>query len=421
MSLQFYIKDSNEAVRIEEKPFASGGEGALHTVISPVRFANHVAKIFHPHKRNDQRREDKINYLIEHIPDFEYSVGHDSIIWVEKSLYDEKNKFVGFIMPKASGEKLEILCAPRLPRHLSAEWKRFDHSNEESLKLRLKVCYNIATSIHQIHASGRYVMVDLKPDNILINVNGLISIVDTDSFEVIEDGEVIFPATVVTPEYSPAEYYEGVRPGETIIHESWDRFSLAVIFYRILFGIHPFAASARPPYDNFVTLGDKIHQGLYVQDPEKKDLFSIIPAPHRKFDKIDEELKKLFQSTFAIGHLEPKKRSSAEQWATTIISSPYLIVDRALPSRILNIEENIREDWYDTALNNAVIELKLNPPKPLMTDDSATNKNDFKVDVIISYLKFFGLIIGIVTLMVVFVSFFAGAQDFTFFPSYPYL
>ena len=364
MAQQYYIKGTNEAVVIDDKPFASGGEGGLFNIHSPSRYVNFVAKIFHPNKRKDQQREAKINYLIENRPNFEYNPTHQPIIWVEKSLYDERGEFVGFIMPRATGEKLEILCAPKLPKHLGEEWKRLAFGHEDAMRLRMKVCYNIAAAVHLIHATGKYVLVDLKPDNILIHSSGLVSIVDMDSIEVVENGQTVFPATVVTPEYTPPEYYEGVRPGEMMINNSWDRFSIAVIFYRLMLGIHPFAASSVPPYDNLVSLGDKIHHGLYVHHANKNELFSIIPPPHRKFDDLDDDIKELFHRTFIDGNEHPDKRVSAEFWGSAFINSPLLLIDRPLPSKVLNMGSTINQNWYEVAVGKAIQELKLAPPSP---------------------------------------------------------
>lgn len=416
MAQQFYIKGTNEAVVLDDKSFASGGEGGLFNIQSPSRYVRYVAKIFHPHKRKDQQREAKINYLIENRPDFEYNPSHQPIIWVEKSLYDEKGLFVGFIMPKATGEKLEVLCSPRMPKRLGSEWQRLAFGHEDSMRLRMKVCYNIAAAIHQIHATGKYVLVDLKPDNILIHSNGLVSIVDMDSIEVIENGQTKFPATVVTPEYTPSEYYEGVRPGDQVIEKSWDEFSMSVIFYRLLLGIHPFAASAVPPYDNLVTLGDKIHHGLYVHQPNEQ-LFSIIPPPHRKFDDLDEEVQQLFDRTFIQGHKDPRKRISAELWGTTFINSPLLLIDRPLPSKVLNMSNPLKRNWYEVAVGKAIKELKLAPPTPKQLGTgllTQKHQNDFWKQTLGQYKKAGGVIVnlakfgGIVLAVIIGFVFFIG-------------
>jgi serine/threonine protein kinase len=422
MAQQFYIKGTNEAVIVDDKPFAGGGEGGLFNIQSPSRYVTYVAKIFHTHKRKDQQREDKINYMIENRPQFEYNPAHQPIVWVEKALYDEKGQFVGFIMPKATGEKLEVLCSPRLPKRLGREWQRLAFGHEDSMRLRMKVCYNIAAAIHQIHATGKYVLVDLKPDNILIHSNGLVSIVDMDSIEVIEDGETKFPATVVTPEYTPPEYYEGVRPGDQVIEKTWDEFSIAVIFYRLLLGIHPFAASAVPPYDNLVSLGDKIHHGLYVHQPNEQ-LFSIIPPPHRKFEELDEEVQQLFDRTFVEGHKDPKKRISAELWGTTFINSPLLLIDRPLPSKVLDLHNPMKQNWYEVAVGKAIQELKLAAPTPKTGTPLLAQKhsNEFwkqtmgqykkAGNVLLNLAKFGGIVLAVIIGFVFFIGIFANGFD----------
>jgi DNA-binding helix-hairpin-helix protein with protein kinase domain len=360
MPQQFYIKDSNEAITIADKPFASGGEGALFNIISPATYsAGHVAKIIHPQKLNPTR-EAKVLYLINNRPKFEYNPEHQPIIWIEKALYNEQNNFVGFIMPRAIGEKLEVLCAPRLPKSLGQEWQQLQLGTEKSLRLRLKVCYNIAAAVQMIHATNRYVLVDLKPDNVMIQPNGLISIVDTDSVEVVENGQMLFSATVATPDYTPPEYYSNnMEIGKTPIDESWDRFSLAVIFYRIMLGIHPFAASCNAPYDNLASLSDKIKYGFFVHDADKLSYFLIIPAPHAAFKKLDEEIQQLYISTFDTGHHNPETRATPIDWLSIIPNSTLSVVDRPLPSENLNIPNIETKNWYEIALQQTLQELNL--------------------------------------------------------------
>lgn len=355
MPQQFYIKAIQQAVVIEDLPFASGGEGALFAIISPVRFKNCVAKIFHPNKR-DAQKEAKINYLQQHPPLFETSAQEQPIVWVKHLLSDSQGDFVGFIMPKATGEKLEILTAPKLPKHLGKEWRRFRLGTNEALRLRLKVCYNLAVALRTIHATGKYVLVDLKPDNILIKSNGVVSIVDIDSIEVIEGGKTLFPATVATPEYTPNEYYTGVQPGKVIMETSWDNFSLAVIYYRLLFGVHPYAATTKAPYDNVNALGDKIKHGLFVHNPSLSNQFVVVPPPHQNFTTIDRQLQGLFLQAFVEGNQNPKARPSAEDWGQALYNTPLLLTNRSLPSRSLQLDKMEDNNWYHLALEKAIQE-----------------------------------------------------------------
>ncbi|WMX13433.1 protein kinase domain-containing protein [Aureispira sp. CCB-E] len=361
MPKQLYIKSINQAVIIEDNPFASGGEGELFKILQPLELSNCVAKVFHLNKR-DAQKEAKIEYLLENPPFFEGALNEQPIVWVKHMLYDAQGDFAGFVMPKATGEKLEILTSPKLPKHLGKEWKRFKLGGDEALRLRLKVCYNLAVALRMVHATGKYVLVDLKPDNILIKSNGVVSIVDTDSIEVVENGMTLFPATVATPEYTPNEYYTGTKPGKVLIDPSWDNFSLAVIYYRLLFGVHPYAATSKAPYDNVNALGDKIKHGLFVHDPKLSQQFTVVPPPHRRFAKIDRDLRKLFMGAFVSGYENPKLRPTAEEWGRTLANNPLLLTNRPLPSKTLELNKINENNWFVMALEKALKEQNLLAP-----------------------------------------------------------
>ncbi len=348
MSLVYYIKEDQQGVELAEHPLASGGEGTLYRVLGPTTWLHCVAKIFYPHKRTADRAA-KLQYQLEHPPLVAHQE-HLPISWVQALLHDEQGNFVGFLMPSAIGEKLEILTAPKLPKSLGPEWQRLQLGKEQALRLRLKVCYNIAVAVQLLHATQRYVLVDLKPDNIIIQPNGLITIVDTDSVEVVEDEKTLFAATVVTPEYTPREYYQGVRPGQVSLSTAWDNFGLAVIFYRLLFGIHPFAATAHAPYDQLTDLGDKIKAGLFVHAPNHQADFRVVPPPHQAFLQHDNALQQLFQQAFAQGHYQPAQRPSAYSWAQTIAEHPLLLTERELPTERLSLENLEHNNWYKLAL-----------------------------------------------------------------------
>lgn len=427
MPTQYYIQDTNEAILVEDKPFASGGEGGLYEILNPARLMNYVAKVFHINKR-DKEKERKIKYLMANPPSFEHNPDHQPIIWVEKALYDETGEFIGFIMPRANGEKLEILCSPKLPKYLGGEWNRLRFGHDEAMRLRLKVCYNLAAAIHQIHATGRYVLVDLKPDNVLIKSNGVVSIVDTDSIEVVENGKTIFPATVVTPEYTPAEYYDGVKPGKVIIEDSWDRFSLAVIYYRLLMGVHPFAASSEAPYDTLTSLGDKIKEGLFVYAKAPKASFKVIPPPHQKFKTLDDTLRQCFMKTLDEGYLDRDKRTTAEEWGTAFINNPLLLVDRPLPSKALKVTDLEHRNWYDVALSQALVDLNLTPPQrrlavidnngggPVMPSTIGREvKNNYKKAGSIAWVitKFLGIVLAVITVFILVVGTFTQGYEVT--------
>jgi serine/threonine protein kinase len=331
MPKKITLGNSKQIIQLEKKPFAAGGEGELFRIVSPSAYRQLVVKLYFKDKRTEKQAT-KIEYLIQNPPDIVNQSGHQSIIWAKDSV-QEDGQFAGFMMPFAEGAKLEILCTQKLPKRYRNKWKKFDLNSPEAGKLRLKVCFNIAAAVYQIHRTQKYVLVDLKPDNILINPNGLISIVDIDSVQVTENGEMRYPARVATPEFSPPEYFnEEAKPGKHTIFETWDRFSLAVIFYKMLFGIHPYAGTGKPPFDKFVNLQDKIKHGQFVHSPAKKHNFAVIPPPHQVFYKLPIHIQNLFVRCFDYGHKNTYDRPSANEWCWGMTPRPPLINLRKLPS-----------------------------------------------------------------------------------------
>lgn len=332
MSLRVYTKNSKEKLKLVPKPFASGGEGHLYKIASPHAWQKHVVKIYHPAKRT-ATREEKMRYLLRNPPQ---QLEQDSIVWIKDMVYSEQNEFLGFIMPMVKGEKLEILCTPKLPKKLTNTWYRFHPEADDALDLRLKVCYNLAAAIHQIHACKHYILVDLKPDNVIITPEGLLALVDLDSVEVVENGIKLFDAPVATPEYTPPEYYRANEHDPTQ-QQAWDRFSLAVIFYKLLLGIHPFAGSFTPPYDKANTLSQKIEAGLFVHHPKRQDYRKSIPPLHRNFFKLSNELQHLFHNCFVEGSVHPHARPTAHEWCSAIMQHLDIHKTRLLPSKVVTL------------------------------------------------------------------------------------
>jgi hypothetical protein len=332
--MNFYLKYSKEKIKLADKPFAGGGEGNLYKIVSPIEYKNYVAKLYHPIKLNDQRFE-KIKFLYHNPVVSSNSENHPTFVWIKDILLSDQRDFVGFIMPFVKGEKLEVLSSQKLAKHLGKEWQRFDHSEASAFNLRIRLCFNLAIAVHALHATEKYVLVDLKPDNVIVQSNGLISLVDMDSVEVMENGLVIFPAPVSTPEFTAPEHYRSARENaDDAIDIYWDLFSMSVIFYRLLFGIHPFAASAKAPYDNYVSLHDKIREGLFVHNPDLKEIFSVIPPPHRAFDNLNPEIKNLFIQTFSAGHFDPQLRPLASEWCMAFLE---IFGDEAMKSHFKKI------------------------------------------------------------------------------------
>jgi serine/threonine protein kinase len=356
----YKLHKSNEDIRLVPKHFAGGGEGNLYRIQYPSRLAPHfIVKLYHPHKLSTQRAN-KLRYLMDHPPaDFADGQGPPAVVWVYDIVEDDQAKVVGFMMPLVRGDKLELLTSLKIPKKASSAWQRFAFGQPKANYYRLRLAFNIAVAIQQVHSSEKYVLVDLKPDNIIAQANGIIALVDMDSVEVVENGESIFDAPVATPEYTPPEHYIkdqlGFDPTE---NQAWDRFSLAVIFYKLFFGIHPFAGANKAPYDHCLTLEQKIEAGLFVHAPNQAEFMAVTPPPHRQFEELDEGLKALFMRAFVDGHHDPEARPTAEEWCVELLktiddpdlnsafghlslpTTPEAIhVKRRLPSQIFSLPE----------------------------------------------------------------------------------
>ncbi|MFZ4797323.1 MAG: protein kinase domain-containing protein [Bacteroidia bacterium] len=306
----------NKSIQLVATPISTpGGEGAVHKIINYPQYSNHCVKVFHFLKRTEAKKN-KIAFMISSKPN-NLTHFNFNFCWPIELVYDSNRKFIGFIMPLAfvGSEKLYELAALKMSPKLNYSWQKFDRNTTQGLQNRLKVCSNIAIAIHALHQSKIYSIIDLKPQNILLNSEGKISITDIDSFHV-SSNQVFHKADVITPEYAPVEYH--ITPESTrSMHENWDRFSLAVSFYEILLGLHPYAASCNELHVIAETIGDKIKKTLFVHGTRKMYL-SMIPPPHKNFNALPQSIRNLFMKAFENGNMTPSERPSAELWGRTL-------------------------------------------------------------------------------------------------------
>ena len=378
-----------EVIQLVENPFASGGEGAVYKVISSPKYSHEVCvKIYHAHVLNKER-EERIKYMVlnppQKIRDEGFLLG-----WPMDWVTDEDGKFLGFVMPMGFPDSKELvtLTATSVSKKLSSEWHdRYDRSlGKPALVARLKLICNIAIPVHILHSTGKYVLKDFKPQNVLVTSDGRITMVDMDSIQIVDSQKLLFAGTAATPEYMPPEYYtKGTgRKADDIISPSWDSFAIGVVFYQLLFGIHPYVVTPKTDQgDGANDISHNISSGLFPFGIKGDDV-KIRPKLHDNFMVLPDKLQELFMRTFSD---ESEKRPAAEEWG------------RYIHAEVIRADVKALESQKDNKDNN-----QINKKEGQMTKQESSDSKSSPLltvdNIIFAYISFFLLLLfpGIIKL-----------------------
>ena len=310
-----------ETIEINDTPLGKGGQGAVHNIITSKYSADYCIKIY---IRDAEKMHKKIEYMVTHPPQIIRDTSF-RICWPIALAYNTKKEFVGYMMPLAfpKGHDLTILSVYRskplsqLKRFKDkVEWhNKYELDTSEGIVNRVKMLCNIAIALHTIHSTGRYVLVDLKPENIDATGAGKVSIMDTDSIQISENGKILYPATAFTPEYFAPEGKELKRLNRPFTLQC-DYFAAAVCFYQILTGTHPYSGTVlKSPYDNCTEIADCISNGLFAFGEKQKyiDLPSAFNL-QQNFYNLPSTIQGLFKRAFGS---QASKRPTMEEWGRT--------------------------------------------------------------------------------------------------------
>ena len=307
-----------EKITLDDEALSSGGEGAVYGIKAPSSYKNTCCvKIYYDNKRTEERRR-KIEFMVKNPPETIERKGC-KIGW-PLDMVMLNGKFAGFVMPLAYPEsrKLTILTGLTLSKRLDEQWQKYDRRNGKySLVARMKLINNIAIPIFLLHATGMYVIQDFKPDNVLITHNGMVTLCDMDSIQITKAGQLLFRGTAATMEYAPPEFanLNVGKHADVPVDVSWDNFAIAVVFYQLIFGIHPFAVTPkRMKDDENNELSTNIARLLFPFGANAGQV-AVIPKPHNNFKVVPAEMQSFFIKAFSDNVMS---RPGAQDWGKLI-------------------------------------------------------------------------------------------------------
>lgn len=288
--------------KLSSKPIGKGGEGEVYLIIGDDKL---VAKVYFD-KKTTSEQEDKIKFMISSLlPDGFI----ESVAWPLDILYTKDNKFKGFIMPRISGENINLIYNDKYGQ----------------LKLEDMICFaiNLCKAVENVH-NIEQIIGDFNPNNIRAFLNDKsICFVDTDSFHITDSNNGrVYRCNVGTSGYLAKEIQQkasnGMRldtaPLPTYTKES-DLFALAIhIFALLTNGCSPFSGSLKMSSESITAPlpQENIKKGIFPFNCIDKNI--EVPKYCPNYYSYPDYIRKLFDQTFIDGINNPKKRVLPKEW-----------------------------------------------------------------------------------------------------------
>jgi len=272
------------------RKIGQGGEGIVYEVRED---AGLVVKIYNHNLTKE--RIDKLTYMA--------SISSPELnkfaAWPLDVVYDDTGEACGFTMRKlVAFVPLHMLFSPMERKKLFPD-KGYNYLTH--------VARNLAMAFYKIHQMG-IIIGDVNEANILVNSNGMVAMIDCDSFQV-KNGKRHHYCEVGVPRYTPPELLEKGSFTNVVRTVNTDAFSLATLIFQLLF-------LGRAPFTGINQTKEEIDEEKAIRTKEfayslKRSHKKLLPArnslPLRKFPQ---GIIKLFHQAFE----EVSHRPTPKDW-----------------------------------------------------------------------------------------------------------
>lgn len=293
-----------QAYRIRERKGA-GGEGTVYLTDQP----GIVAKIYHNPTAVQER---KLRCMLNKKIATKAPSGTSLIAWPKDILY-QNGAFAGYTMPLIeAGKPIFTLYHDKSTR---------EFFNDYNWTKSLCVAMNLAHLVDIIHNCD-CVIGDMNPGNIIVHPNGLVSILDVDSFDITDPatGEH-FKCGVGIPDYLAPElqHRRSLKDESSRFTKHTDEFSLAVHIFLLLFHYHPFLARSLKTYvqsSDVNQIDQNIANGVCPFVRPVNNVALPVGAPELSLlpPFLQEDFKRTFGYTALDSITKSAQRTSAKTW-----------------------------------------------------------------------------------------------------------
>lgn len=273
-----------------------GGEGSVYRTSDPGKAAKLYAHEF------SGEQEAKLHLML-HLADGPL---YQNTAWPLSTLtYQVGRPPSGFLMPLVEGyQAIHLLYTPASRRRSFPEtsWAFLAH-----------VARNLARVFAMLHTHN-IIIGDVNHANIFVSPQGLVKLIDCDSFQV-SGGRRVFPCRVGVATHTPPEL-QGQSLHNITRTAHHDNFGLAVVIFQLLFmGRHPYAGRSTSAIAISIDQAIRTHRFPYSRHSRFPDYTPPPNAP--TLDILPLELADLFEEAFS-PQASTRGRPTAAQWATSL-------------------------------------------------------------------------------------------------------